>query len=1248
MTTPIQRLEPLRFPLQGSRLIEASAGTGKTFTLAMLYLRLILQHGEGHAFHHALLPPEILVVTFTNAATDELRDRIRRRLVEAAAVFRGQVADADADPLLLQLRDELGAEATTRGARQLECAAEWMDEAAISTIHAWCYRMLREHAFDSGNAFDQQLENSDGDLLQQATEDYWRSFYLNMGRDDLALVRGYWKTPVDLVEALRRLLPYADRLPQADPPETGIRDCRAAKDSRVQALKTQWSQQAHADALEQLFDQAAAAKAFKQSSLNRGHRAGVLQGLRQWMASPEQVAPDFFDKSGKSWRRMSSLDIAEIWIDPATAPAEHPACRALTKLHAQLDDLPEPYAELLTHAVHWVKSRLETEKRRQALLTQNDLLIRLDQALCSERGERLADSIRRQFPVALVDEFQDTDPLQYRIFDSIYRVRDADPQTGFFMIGDPKQAIYGFRGADIYTYLIARADTEQRHYTLDTNYRSSKALITAVNALFQLGEQGAGRGAFLFRQGDDNPVPFFAVQPRKDAQGTLLLDGQPCAPLQVWLVEDDIGKGHYGELMAEVAAREIARLLRQGQEDRARLPDGEGGERRLRPSDLAVLVNNRGEADRVRGQLARLGVASVYLSERSNVFATAVAGELVILLRAIANPLNEWLLRQALATRLLGLTLAELDRLNCDELYWEEQGELFRTYQALWRRQGALPLLYRLLADFQVAARLLRAPGGERELTDLLHLGELLQSASEQLDGELALLRYLEESRAAADEEAPEAQQLRLESDEHLVRVVTIHKSKGLEYPLVFLPFIANSRAAKAGDLPLKTHDADKRLQIHLGGDDAILAQADEERLGEDLRKLYVALTRARYANWLGLAPAPNFAGSALAYLLNSDGSDLGARVRGLSCLSVIDLPQVDPDPYEADVPQVLATARAAPELHRAPWWITSYSALTRETLPSRSLDAEGLAPADVPSADTAVQETTFEETAASPPATGAVQLYPDKHLHALPRGSRYGTFLHGILEWAATPVATDAAGRRLRGFAAAVQARALRREMLGQRCNLRRLTEWIDPLDAWLEDFLTREWILHGLAGDGGSATRLALRDLPPERVQVEMEFWLESRAVDLGALDRLVQQHVLVGQPRPLLGGHHINGMLKGFIDLVFEHDGRFYVVDWKSNWLGPEDAAYSQEAMRAAMLHARYELQYVLYLLALHRQLKARLPDYDYDRHIGGAVYVFLRGGYAESQGLFMDKPPRILIEALDRMFAGASRGAEEGAR
>lgn len=1235
----VQQLDPLTVPLHGSRLIEASAGTGKTFTLAMLYVRLVLQHGGETAFNRPLVPPEILVVTFTNAATEELRDRIRRRLVEAAAVFRGQPPHDPSDQLLTELRNVMAGGDLAQCARRLDLAAEWMDEAAISTIHAWCYRMLREHAFDSANAFEQILVNDEADLLQQAAEDYWRTFILHLDAEALQLVLAQWSAPAALSKAVSALLPLVEYLPMADAPIISLRHYY----QQLAAIKTTWHAQDYIAGLEQLFDEALKNNAFHKSKLNVINRGKVLNDLKLWIATPNQVSLHAFEN--ESWKRMSALEIASIWKNPAQAPVDHPACQALAGLKDALAALPEQLTQaLLAHATHWLKRRVEHEKHQQSLLTQTDLLIRLDAALQGAGGKRLAAVMRQQFPVALVDEFQDTDPIQYRIFDAIYQIRANSPLSGFFMIGDPKQAIYGFRGADIHTYLIARAATAGRHYTLPINYRSSTDLIAAVNGLFQHGEAQAKRGAFLFRTPDGaaNPIPFYPVSARTQAEPTLMIDGHPCEPLHAWLIEPDtngkLTKERYRQRTATAAARLIAQLLQLGQQGRARLPEWPDGSRPLQASDLAVLVANRGEADAIRAELQRLGVASVYLSERNNVFDTRTADDLVVILRAIASPFEDRLLRQALATALCGQALADLDRLNHDERYWEAQGERIRLLHDCWQRQGFLPMLYRLLDEFGMATRLLAQRDGERTMTDLLHLGELLQQASTELDGAAALVRYLEEAISASQTAVsapPETDQLRLESDARLVRIVTIHKSKGLEYPLVFLPFAASCRRISDKDRPLKTHDDAHQLQVHLGGNPAIVQQADHERLGEDVRKLYVGLTRARYVNWLGLGVTEDFKRSAFGYLLGLpeeaalDTAMLAEQLRQLPKLVRLTAPECDPAPLTLTTAETLAPARSVTDWRPRAWWISSYSALIRETW----------RPVSAP--ETASDETVHEELS-QPPESTAVPLdlpampVDPASLHAFPRGGRYGTFIHGVLEWAAT----QRAPYPLRsGFAAALTADHARRQMLTNRCTPRHLDDWIEPLDAWLTALLERTWSLTALAPPGGDAPTLRLADLDPSRYQVELEFWIEARQVKLATLDARLLAHTLNGRERPPLTGQQLNGMLKGFIDLVFEQQGRYYVLDWKSNWLGPDDRAYSAEAMQAAMCERRYDLQYVLYLLALHRQLKARLPDYDYDQHLGGAIYVFVRGAQADTHGLFMDRPPRALIDALDAQFAGA---------
>ncbi|MGG2395999.1 exodeoxyribonuclease V subunit beta [Pseudomonas sp. SH1-B] len=1205
-----QRPLALSFPLHGSRLIEASAGTGKTFTISALYLRLILGHGDEAAFREALLPPQILVVTFTDAATRELRDRIRARLVEAASVFRG---DAQGDDLLCELRGDFAQTQWDECARRLELAAQWMDEAAVSTIHGWCQRMLREHAFDSGSLFSQTLETDHSELLAEVVRDYWRQHCYPLQGAALQWGASVWGTPAGLGARLRPLLSEEGKEPTQSLGEL-LDNALLQREQALAELKSPWL--VWADELQLLLDAAVAAKQVDGKKIQARFYNPWLAKLREW-AGGEESRLDL----GTGFTRLTPDGLAEAWKGDAP---DHPALDAMALLKAQLDALPDPADAALRHAAAWVRQRFDWEKRQRAEMGFDDMLVRLDAALQGSNGPRLAEVIRRQFPVAMIDEFQDTDPLQYRIFDTLYEVEANRDDCGLFMIGDPKQAIYSFRGADIYTYLRARRATSGRHYNLEKNFRSSQAMVDAVNGVFLRAEQREdGEGAFLLR--DDLPFIEVGAQGRREVWSVA---GQAQPALTVWQLASDesVAKGAYLAAMAAGAASEIVRLLDLGQRGQAGFSKADAFSA-LRPSDIAVLVRDFNEAQAIRGELAARGVRSVYLSDKDSVFAAQEARDLLLWLRACAEPDQDRPLRAALASATLGLALTDLEQLNLDERTWERRVMQFRDYRQRWQRQGVLPMLRQLLQDFELPQRLMGRDDGERVLTNLLHLAELLQQAAAELDGELALIRYLGELLSGEGQTADE-QVLRLESDEALVRVVTIHKSKGLEYPLVFLPFICAFRPVD-DKKPLQIHDGERRRLV-LKADADSVARAERERLGEDLRLLYVALTRARHACWLGVADLKIGNGkksrlheSALGYLLGG-GVSLATSHELANWL----------EPFAAELESTVAPVPAASEQRyrmiedsqfephwRTPvrraaehWWIASYSALRLdEDAPSQVSRHEDAAP-DSPAMQNAIDDEDPVLALAPLPASA-------QGLHRFPRGPSPGTFLHGLLEMAAQE-----------GFATLMQDPPRLREALARRCQRRGLESWIDPLLHWLRTLLSQALPLKG-------ADTVVLAELT--QYQAELEFWFEARGVDVRLLDQWVQQYELPGVARQPLRADTLNGMFKGFIDLVFEHQGRYYVADYKSNWLGSDDSAYTRETMEVAIASHRYDLQYVLYVLALHRQLRLRLPDYDYDQHVGGALYLFLR---APQQGAYLARPPRELIERLDALFMG---GAEEGA-
>jgi len=948
-----------------------------------------------------------------------------------------------------------------------------------------------------------------------------------------------------------------------------------------------------------------------------------LQAFGEWGSAPGKFVANLGQSRIKVLKNKTApehpfFQAVDVWLDalePITTLTDH--LRAL----------------IIADACAEVRDRLDAFLLERAELGFDDILRRLAGALEGPQAEALGRRIRAQFPVALIDEFQDTDPVQYRLFEHTYGIADNDPATAIVLIGDPKQAIYSFRGADIHTYLQARRATAGRHWPLQRNFRSTEALVSAVNALFLHAEEHP-KGAFAFRSPDDDPVPYHEIEANGRADALTLGGHQATALTAWWLAEEGpLRVGPFRDTMAAHAAEQISTWLNASDSHF----EAAGERSRLRPADIAILVRNRSEASIMRAALQQRGLHSVYLSDRDSVFETDEAVDVLRWLRACSEPEDDRLVREALAAPALCRSLLELEQLQHDEIAWEGHQQRFVDYREVWRRQGVLPMLRRLLHDHEAPQRLLTRPDGDRRLTNLLHLAEWAQESGQSLDGEQALIRILAEHVA---DPPPNEQILRLESDAELIGVVTIHSSKGLEYPVVVLPFVSDWNEV-SGQRSEALYHEDDQVQLEIGrkGDaEEAYALADEERLAEELRLLYVALTRARHATFVGvaaLAPGNNKSTQlhrgALGYLLGG-GKAFQDSDAVLACLLTltersehIAILDVDAAPGCTPFAPVATarrrqTARTPPEHHFERWWIASYTAL------KHAGDAGGAAPETARDAtlDEDASEQGFENHAsdthgADSRASPLPQTAAAGTLHAFPRGPEPGTFLHDLLESAF-----------VRGVRNTLADPARGKKIL-ERFEIRGWQVHAPMLEAWLEQLLTTPLPLQ-------DAATMTLRDL--QRPRPEQGFWFAVEHATTAALNTAVENAVLPGRPRVPLAAQQINGLLTGFIDLVAEHEGRYYVIDWKSNQLGPDDAAYTADAMAHAVLDYRYDIQLALYLVALHRHLGQRLPDYDYDTHLGGGLFVFLRGISAESRGVFHDRPDRASIEAIDRLLLGGS--------
>lgn len=1173
MTDTAESLDPLRLPLQGERLIEASAGTGKTYTIAALYLRLLLGLGGTAAFPRPLSVEELLVVTFTEAATAELRGRIRANIHELRIACLRQSTD---NPLYASLLEEIADK--QQAAHWLLLAERQMDEASVFTIHGFCQRMLSLNAFESGMLFEQQLIEDESELRYQACADFWRRHCYPLQRDIAEAVHALWKGPEELLRAIDRYLQGEAPVIKSPPPADETLASRHEKIvTQIATLKQKWN--ASVGEIASILENSG----IDRKKFNRGNQGKWIDKISAWAQEETRgyQLPDALEK-------FSQRFLTERTKADGIVP-EHPLFVAIESLLAEpltLNDL------MITRAMTEIREAVAREKRRRGELGFDDMLSRLDAALCSENGEALAVAIRTRFPVAMIDEFQDTDPQQYRIFRRIWR---QQPDTALLLIGDPKQAIYAFRGADIFTYMKARSEVAA-HYTLETNWRSAPGMVESVNTLFKQMD-----AAFMFRE-----IPFLPVKfAEKNASLRFEFNGVTQPAMNLWLLDGEgCGVGDYQSAMAQHCAAQIRDWLSAGARGEAVLWRGEQANP-VKASDITVLVRSRQEAALVRDALTLLNIPSVYLSNRDSVFETLEAQEMLWLLQAVLAPERESTLRSALASAMMGLNARDIDALNNDEEAWDNVVEEFAHYRERWQKRGVMAMLRELMAKRQIAENMLATAGGERRLTDILHITELLQEAGTQLESEHALVRWLSQQIADPNSNSS-SQQMRLESDKHLVQIVTIHKSKGLEYPLVWLPFIANYRVQDQAFY----HDRESfEAVLDLSKAESSVELAEAERLAEDLRLLYVALTRSVWHCSLGIAPLfrrrgeksgeTDFHLSALGRLIQlgepKDAAGLRQCIEALCGDHIaLHIPS-SPDNSRWQMPEQPVADLNARQIKRTladDWRVTSYSGLqqhgqsiAQDLMPKLDVDAAGVG--DV-----------LPEPALTP--------------HQFPRGASPGTFLHSLFEELdfTQPVSTEWVLKMLQsgGFDEKWQPV---------------LTDWVTAI---LQASLTQQGI--------------SLNQLTAKDKQVEMEFYLPiASPLKADALDALIREYDPLSAGCPPLNFRQVQGMLKGFIDLVFRHEGRYYLLDYKSNWLGDSSDAYTQDAMASAMQQHRYDLQYQLYTLALHRYLRHRIADYRYEDHFGGVIYLFLRGVDATdpNSGIFSTRPDAALIEKMDELFA-----------
>lgn len=1146
---------------KGTTLIEASAGTGKTYTLCRIALQLTVQRG--------ITLDRILAVTFTEAATEELASRIHE-------LYQNCLRELDTDnitePILLELIAEEGFN-LQKAKNDLRYSLEVFDEAPISTIHSFCKRSLELVALETQTPLDAELSQIENELIEQLQNEYIRQNILEASTALSSAIGKQADFAKRLNELGRQTASHPDAVIRPKPTPLSIESL----DRRFNELPSQLTDliERQADYLPHLGKASKILKAFNNtdSPLHAAAKRGVL------LPSDLVTLQDF---NSAKWGKAIKKSGAGLPVPPA-----------VTLIDTIQEQTQEAFTSLIFNYRSWLSEHLAAAKLQANVISFNDLLHLLWRALREDQDSSISTFLSARYDAALIDEFQDTDRTQLQIAQKLF----GTGEHYLFYIGDPKQAIYRFRGADIYAYFQATQGGNLKQITLKQNHRSSPQLVQAVNHLFN-----NAKSSFVDERIHFSPVEAARNDLAPDHDNAPFVIHQLVRPS----LDKPPGKGEYRKVLSERAANDFAERLNNNNPT-------------FNSEDVTFLVNDKLEANDLSEALLQRGIPCAILADRS-VFQTQEAADLKQLLASLASPARGNLKRGAYAC-----LNHSIDAVSISRDSFETEAMPFMEFITEWARDW-------FDHNFNVAFNRLTELGRsdssdldtERRYANFCQLAELLSEArdAEELSPR-GLYNWL--SRKENTNVSQNADwQTRISSDSGKPQILTIHKSKGLQFPIVILPFVGLKRIRQK-QLATTYHGADDELIIDFAPEDDSpeLAHFQRETLAEDVRLLYVALTRAVHENTVYLCPEEiynNTGCSSFAQFLLDQGSDTPTEAVG-------------------DILQNLATtSKGALSFKQHPYETGTYTSLDRpssdtiDTVSARSLQNRHHLPGPervlsfsalsknlhhdtaLPILEESEQENDEDEIT-NPEPESEISIF------TLPKGTRAGDLLHLILERFDFSKPEILAATTQQAFE-----------------SLQFEPQEFEPI----------------VAAQIGAIAKIELpcrfgnfrlEQIPPKQRIAELEFSYPVHGDVKTSIIAALQTTNLGTIPKAWVNGlanseHGLTAsMLRGFIDLVLERDGRLYIFDWKSNYLGDTPANYDQSAMHASMADHNYYLQYLLYCVALKRYIARRFPSDTFESHFGGVFYIYARGiSPGKQTGIYHDLPSTELLEALDQALGG----------
>lgn len=1407
-----KQLNLASFDLDKSSMIEASAGTGKTFTISNLVVRLLIEGIKKGNSSEPLDIENILIVTFTNAAASDLRARVLQKIHECRISF-DQIKNGDKtiEELEKTFKEvaihcfEKYSHNTIDGisidniknvasvfSRLLTRAERNIDRASISTIHSFCNKALNQiYSFEAGRAFNVNLTQDISLEQKEAKLTVWRSLFYNdngFDRDLLLNLLGFTDPEND---TLKKAVKALEKVRLIDPDEgyygfsvksyyeEGVKKLQKTPDERLKYL-LDTAKDLYSDFENDFFSKLESLKEYKDQIISFAD-GNTVPGSLYELSPGGSFHSNPFNK-GLPCKNFLNLLVSTLNNDSADTINYITSFNSIDKIvvlseigsdehffkvkksgefkdSQKVRDFEEIVKDLISASFEVIteieliklelttlvaiKVILKTDElcERDNVISNDEVLRQLAVALNNNkdksRGDVLSSLLRKRYPVAMIDEFQDTDPVQFAIFSKLYLNQDAiDESSHCYLIGDPKQSIYAFRGTDINSYNKAKElilENKGNVYTLNTNFRSCQKIIEGVNEIFEeyedpknqesAGDSSANKENIESQNSADSlpekkdhtayqyvehPFDYYKNSEEKHLDSKIQFERVNCSdkPNSVrFYFKDDSSKeipicnyirevsfadsqektkanDYYGEI-AKFVALDVKRCLLEGKIFE------KGEERDVKPSDITILVNDAKENRFIQDALKKLSIQSVYFSDRESVLnsekndkitASEEATNIIYLMEAMCDNTNSPKVNRLLGSSLLRLSSEKfLDSIKSDKL--DTEITLLRACRESWEKYGFITAFSQYIYQHDLLCTILETDGGERSLSNYFQIAEIVQSVNSKVVGSNAQLLWFKELVLNNKGELSEdITKKHLESEQSLVKVMTIHKSKGLEFPIVFTPYESGFMALKSKDSAVYYDPDSKKVSYALDRDNKIKGKSVKDlvevaALQEQERLLYVALTRAKLANFISLPSCISLNGktyqSPLKKLISIVSKDDSADSKGKPSKRATKKSKdkevgidTTKDVVVNDPPKTQLKAVENPDLFKKLETVELDECVELQN----SISQEG----EVSSLDKGSVDNSFTVTSYSAITSGAHNDMfassvdeketsvedgdsddsKDKDLinFNFAKGSTAGSFLHKIMEIVLAKDDVDKTDKdSLYNFVNSQLKYDFYHLVSKSGDDEDAKNEKIVALSSWLYDILNANLLPKAKDGDQVKLSNLKALDCARE-----LDYFLPCKDFKVRVLNGIchdfyeseVKAFEMLSVPElPDLKKSNFKGYMNGSLDLVAKFDTetgpKFYMIDYKSNYLGNSFSQYTQQKILKSIFESRYDVQILFYSLALYRFLKTTLPNFSYEKDFGGVMYLYLRGMNSfdtKSPGQFYVKPSEALIDRLDRLFKG----------